>query len=232
MKKKFLSLMMAAAVVATTSVSAFALQSADDSQGVESSSPTIESVPGGVINGEDNKEYTTDVTITGDVADDTGHTKPGTLSVTVPTAANFNVSKKGDLTGTKITITNSGNQKVDVIAHKFKDVNGTQGINIQSESEIAENNEQKPRSSISLSLIGTKNVAYFKSVDGDESGVFSDSALKRSVEGQNYKIAEVNPNGGTVDLKLEGTAGRNQSGISKPIQENFTLVLKVKKSTT
>ena len=232
MKKKFLSLMMAAAVVATTSVSAFALQAESGTEDADTSSPTTEAVPDGVINGEDNKEYTTDVTITGDVADNNGNTKPGTLSVTVPTAANFNVSKKGDLTGTKITITNSGKQKVDVIAHKFKDVNGTQGINIQSESDIAQNNGEKARSNISLRLIGTKNVAYFKSVDGDKPGVFSDSALQESVEGQNYKIAEVNPNGGTVDLKLEGTAGRSQSGVSNPIQENFTLVLKVKKSTT
>lgn len=231
MKKKFLSLMMAAAVVATTSVSAFALEG-DNTDVAESSSPITEAVPDGVINGEDNKEYTTDVTITGDVADDNGNTKPGTLSVTVPTAASFNVSKKGDLTGTKITITNSGKQKVDVIAHKFKDVNGTQGINIQSESTIATGNQQKDRKNISLKLIGTTNVAYFKSADGDNSGVFSDSNLQQSVEGKNYKIAEVNPNGGTVDLKLEGTAGRSETGISKPVQENFTLVLKVKKSTT
>ena len=231
MKKKFLSLMMAAAVVATTSVSAFASEGGGTDV-AESSSPITEAVPDGVINGEDNKEYTTDVTITGDVADDNGNTKPGTLSVTVPTAASFNVSKKGDLTGTKITITNSGKQKVDVIAHKFKDVNGTQGINIQSESDIATSNGEKARSNISLKLIGTTNVAYFKSVDDDTSGVFSDLGLTRSVEGKNYKIAEVNPNGGTVDLQLEGTAGRSERGIGKPIQENFTLVLKVKKSTT
>ena len=230
MKKKFLSLMMAAAVVATTSVSAFASEP-EGTDGAESSSPITEAVPDGVINGEDNKEYTTDVTITGDVADDKGDTKPGTLSVTVPTAANFNVSKKGDLTGTKITITNSGKQKVDVIAHKFKDVNGTQGINIQSEGDIKTGNATKERYNISLKLIGRTNVAYFKSVDGDGSGIFSNPELTKPA-GNDYKLAEVNPNGGTVDLKLEGTAGGKRDGIANPMQEDFTLVLKVKKSTT
>lgn len=230
MKKKFLSLMMAAAVVATTSVSAFASEQ-ETGDDVQSSSPTIEAVPDGVINGEDNKEYTTDVTITGDIADDGGHTKPGTLSVTVPTVANFNVSKEGVLSGTKITIRNSGKQKVDVIAHKFKDVNGTKGINIKPESEIKEQNETKERYNISLKLIGRTNVAYFKSVDGDGSGVFSNPELTKEA-GNDYKLAEVNPNGGTVDLKLEGTAGGKKAGIDNPMQEDFTLVLKVKKSTT
>ena len=217
MKKKFLSLMMAAAVVATTSVSAFA---------------AVQDVPNGVINGSEKDEYTTNIDITGDIANDSGDIKPGTLSVTVPTAANFNVSKEGVLTGTKITITNSGKQKVDVIAHKFRDVNGTQGINIQPESTIATENGQKGRNNISLKLIGTTNVAYFKSVDDDTSGVFSDSGLTESVDGSDYKLAEVNPNGGTVDLKLEGTAGGKRDGIANPMHENFTLVLKVKKSTT
>lgn len=231
MKKKFLSLMMAAAVVATTSVSAFALGAEGVGGDVNSSSPITEAVPSGVINGEDNKEYTTDVTITGDIADNNGHTKPGTLSVTVPTAANFNVSKEGVLTGTKITIKNSGKQKVDVIAHKFRDANGTQGINVQAESEIAKQNEQKDRNNISLKLIGTTKVAYFKSVDNDSSGIFSTPELTGTAE-NDYKIAEVNPNGGTVDLKLQGTAGGKRDGITKPMQEDFTLVLKVKKSTT
>ena len=217
MKKKFLSLMMAAAVVATTSVSAFA---------------AVQDVTNGVINGSEKDEYTTNIDITGDIANDSGVTKPGTLSVTVPTAANFNVSKEGVLTGTNITITNSGKQKVDVIAHKFRDVNGTQGINIQPENTIATGNGEKDRNNISLKLIGTANVAYFKSVDGDNPGVFSNPELTQSVEGTDYKLAEVNPNGGTVDLKLQGTAGGKQTGITNPMQENFTLVLKVKKSTT
>lgn len=216
MKKKFLSLMMAAAVVATTSVSAFA---------------AVQDVTNGIINGSEEDEYITNIDITGDIANDLGVTKPGTLSVTVPTAADFNVNKKGALNGTNITIRNSGKQKVDVIAHKFRDVNGTKGINIKPESQIKENNATKERSDICLRLRGGTNVAYFKSVDDNSSGIFSDPELENSV-GSDYKLAEVNPNGGTVDLKLEGNAGGKETGIDNPIQENFTLVLKIKKSTT
>lgn len=216
MKKKFLSLMMAAAVVATTSVSAFA---------------AVQDVTNGVINGSEEDEYITNIDITGDIANDSGVTKPGTLSVTVPTAADFNVNKEGALTGTNITIRNSGKQKVDVIAHKFRDVNGTKGINIKRESEIKEDNTNKERSDICLRLRGRTNVAYFKSVDDNSSGIFSDPELMHSVEGD-YKLAEVNPNGGTVDLKLEGNAGGKKNGIDNPMQENFTLILKIKKSTT
>lgn len=232
MKKKFLSLMMAAAVVATTSVSAFALQSEGGSQDVNSSSPTIESVPDGVINGEDNKEYTTDVTITGDVADDKGHTKPGTLSVTVPTTATFAVSNTGELTGSKIKITNSGSQKIDVFAYKFKDRNGTSGINIVEESTFDTNPQEIDRNKISLKLTGNSNTAYFKSADSDEDGIYSDKNLGSSqkvTKDLNYKIAYV-PAGGKEELALSGKAGKKPTGISDPMSEDFTLVLKIKKS--
>ena len=67
MKKKFLSLMMAAAMVATTSVSAFA----KDYKWTEDT------------------EQNADVTITGNVADDGGHFVPGTLSVSIPTTTTY-----------------------------------------------------------------------------------------------------------------------------------------------
>lgn len=72
MKKKFLSLMMAAAVVATTSVSAFA-----DAQDVT------------VIRDPETKTGKAEITITGDVTGEGGQTVPGTLNVTVPTTASF-----------------------------------------------------------------------------------------------------------------------------------------------
>ena len=231
MKKKFLSLMMAAAVVATTSVSAFALPEGD-SHDVNSSSPTIEAVSGGVINGEDNKEYTTDVTITGDVADDGGKTKPGTLSVTVPTTATFAVSNDGELTGSKIKITNNSNQKIDVFAYKFKDRNGTSGINIVGEDTFATRPEEIERKKISLKLTGNSNTAYFKSSDLEDDGIYSNENLTPSTKitkDSDYKIAYV-PASGKEELTLSGKAGKNKTGISEAISEDFTLVLKIKKS--
>ena len=55
MKKKLLSLVLAGAMVASTSVSAFATTN------------TTESVGDGIINGPDNKDYTTNVKIEGSV---------------------------------------------------------------------------------------------------------------------------------------------------------------------
>lgn len=236
MKKKFLSLMMAAAVVATTSVSAFASEQGNVREDAESSSPTTEAVSGGVINGEDNKAYTTDVTITGDVADDDGKTKPGTLSVTVPTTATFAVSNKGELTGSKIKIINNGSQKIDVFAYKFKDRNGTSGINIVGENRFdttPDQIEQIVRNEISLKLTGNSNTAYFKSSDSDDDGVYSNrelSASNKVTKDLDYKIAYV-PALGEEELTLSGKAGKKRSGINEAISEDFTLVLKIKKST-
>lgn len=235
MKKKFLSLMMAAAVVATTSVSAFAQGpegGADQAGSQVSTTTTPEAVSGGVIKGEDNKEYTTDVTITGDVANDLGLTKPGTLSVTVPTTATFAVSNTGELTGSKIKITNNGSQKIDVFAYKFKDRNGTSGINIVEESTFDTNPERIERNKISLNLTGNSNTAYFKSADSDEDGIYSDKNLsteRKITKDSNYKIAYV-PASGKEELTLSGKAGKNKTGISEAISEDFTLVLKIKKS--
>ena len=91
MKKKFLSLMMAAAVVATTSVSAFA----EDTTTVTK------------------YEGTANVNINGSVDSNNGASAPGTISVSVPTAMNFRVDSQGNLEGSKITITNRGVDKVD-----------------------------------------------------------------------------------------------------------------------
>ena len=115
MKKKLLSLVLAGAMVASTSVSAFA---------------ATEHVGNGEINGADNKEYTTNVTIEGNVENDEGDIKPGTLSVTVPTSAAFTVNKGGDFQSAPINIKNSGTQSVDVYAYRFVDVTPDEGNGI------------------------------------------------------------------------------------------------------
>ena len=88
MKKKFLSLMMAAAVVATTSVSAFADETVTKD--------------GSKVN----------VTVTGSVNNNLDVAPAGTLNVTVPTALTFSVNSSGDLTGSEIVVTNRGTEKI------------------------------------------------------------------------------------------------------------------------
>lgn len=211
MKKKFLSLMMAAAVVATTSVSAFAQD----------------------YNVEDTQEFQHNVTVTGDVANDQGLVKPGTIQVSVPTTAAFKVDKTGQFTSPDIVINNSGTQKVDVLAYRFVDTNGTSGINVKKKNEVVtENRSEVKRNEISLSLKGNQGTVYFKSEDDKtKSGIFSNESLDLSAEeNDGYKISSILPNGGHDNLKLIGEAGQKTQGISQPIQDTFTLTLKIAKS--
>lgn len=203
MKKKLLSLVLAGAMVASTSVSAFA-----DTN----------------ITGSENAEHEAQVQIRGDIADDNGEVKPGTLNVTVPTAANFRVNDKGQLLGTTITIKNDGTQKVDILAHAFTDVTTDSNITVKGQDQITEGSE---RNEISLNIKGSLGTAYLGSASGTlKSGIYSDSNLSTSA--QDIKLATVNPNT-SENLSLEGTAGGQD--LADPVQDNFTLVLKVKKTS-
>ena len=124
MKKKFLSLMMAAAVVATTSVSAFA----DEHQ--------LTAV---------GEEKQVEVGIEGKVEDNNGNVLPSTVTVTVPTSLNFTVKKDGTVVSPEIEITNSGNEPVSVIATDFIDTTGNSGIKVIKDAEPANRSEVKLR---------------------------------------------------------------------------------------
>ena len=208
MKKKFLSLMMAAAVVATTSVSAFATEN-------------IESVSNGKINGVDNKEYKTDITITGDVEDTAGN---GTLSVTVPTAASFRVKNDGTLQGTKIKVKNEGTQDIDVFAYQFIDTTESSKITVLGKSAL----EGAKRSSVSLSIGGNLTTAYLGSDPNTNKGIYKDENLATPGEAP-IRIASVAKQS-EYDLTLSGEAGKANTAIDKPVSDNFTLVLKIAKT--
>ena len=209
MKKKFLSLMMAAAVVATTSVSAFA--------------DTVSAV-GGKINGTDDKEYTTEVQIKGDVEDQGGAVLPGTLNVTVPSAATFRVNKENKLEGTNINVVNNGEQDIDIFAYKFSDPTENSGITVLGKNAISSENRTK----VTLKLVGNLKTAYLSSNAGSSNGIYSDENVQTG-SGE-IKIANV-PQGGTRELRLEGEAGSQGDAVTAPVKDTFTLVLKIKKGT-
>lgn len=205
MKKKLLSVLMAGALVATSSVNAFATEYTSSEEG------TIEAP----------------VTITGNVTDTNGDTKPGTLSVTVPTAASFTVNQTGGFTGADIQIENNGTQKIDVFAYEFIDVNKGEGINVIKSSELATNN----RSSVALNLKGNLGVAYFKTeTSAEKKGVYSDVTLTTEGDATGVKIADI-AQGSSYTLKLEGEAGQNQEAVNEAKQDTFTLKLKIKKAS-
>lgn len=208
MKKKFLSLMMAAAVVATTSVSAFA---ADVNQSYDVT---------------ENQEQEAQINIKGDVANNDDNILPSTISVTVPTAATFKVDKNGKLTAPDINITSNSTDKVEVIAYSFKDTTPDDGITVVSKTDIG-NGESVERTKVSLTLGGNEDTVTLKSVAGTSKGIYKLNGTD-AVE-ENTVIGTVTS---TAPLKLEltGTAGKQNAPLTTAVSDKFTLVLKLKKA--
>lgn len=200
MKKKFLSLMMAAAVVATTSVSAFADETVNKD--------------GGEVN----------VTVTGSVNNNENTAPAGTLNVTVPTALTFSVNNTGVLTGSDIVVTNRGTQEVDVFVYQFVDSSPNKGIIVKDSVQ-----DSDKRSSVSLAINGNQATASLSSTAGEHRGVSGDTitgdGVKISTVGtgsQNTDTLELRGKAGKAVL----TDSEAQDGIN----EKFTLKLKIKKS--
>lgn len=174
----------------------------------------------------EDKEITHEVKITGDIANDEGEFKPGTIQVVVPTAANFTVTKNGDfITSNNMTITNNGTSSIDVIVQKFIDTNGNSGIKVQGEDEI--NKNTLSRSNISLNINGNEGTAYLGS-DNSKCGIYSDSNLNTLKE-DGILVSTVTGNSSNT-LRLNGQASKGTEIINEAIQDRFTLILKIKKS--
>lgn len=212
MKKKLLSLVLAGAMVASTSVSAFA-------------DTTISS-----YKEESNKA---NVTITGTVDDDKGNQASGTISVTVPTALKFQVDKDGNFNGSNITITNKGLDKVDIFAHEFKDDTPAGGIVVKTQSDLQADSDAK-RSDVALWIQGTNgDRAYFKSETAtagrNSNGIYNESGANVA---EGIKVSTIDAGSNDV-LTLDGSAGQQGLGENvAAISENFTLKLRVVKSTS
>ena len=219
MKKKFLSLMMAAAVVATTSVSAFAAaEEVDKSVNMPTQSN---------INSLDSSAHSHEVTITGKVQSSDGKMPATSFKVTVPTAANFTVNSAGDVVGPTLTVKNEGTQAIKVFAQDFKNT-GNGYIQVLAANAI---DESKDRSNISLKLVGEENHVAHLAAGGGKSGVTTDATLTTDfgeVELLGLTAAE---KGGVVEksFELQGTAGR-KPGVDSPISDTFKLTLKIKKA--
>ena len=202
MKKKFLSLMMAAAVVATTSVSAFADTNVD-----------IPEVDGKEVN----------VKITGNVEDQSGGVLPGTVSVTVPTAAVFNVNaESGKVSSGEMTITNHSDEKILVFASDFTDTTGNSEIELKKENEVTQ------REHVALKLTGGRKTIFFTSENKDgKSGKIYDTSTNDEIAA-NAHIGEVTKDN-PLKLRLEGKGGTN-GDKTVAIKDDFQLVFKIKRA--
>lgn len=203
MKKKLLSLVLAGAMVASTSVSAFA-------DGKEYNVPS-------------KGETQSQVTITGNIADKTDQVLPGTISVTVPTATNFTVDKTGKLTGSPITITNNGDEAVSVIAQKFIDTTENKKITVVKDSDISGDTE---RTKVSLTLGGSLNSVALKSESGSGNGIYKLDG--DTPAGQDTVLGNVTASQ-PLTLTLEGKAGTEGDGLEEAVSDTFTLILKLKR---
>ncbi len=201
MKKKFLSLMMAAAVVATTSVSAFADE--------------VVKQDGGTV----------DVTITGTVNDQNNTPPQGTISVTIPTALAFTVNNKGDVTGMSLNIKNNGTEDVEIYACQFNDGNGQTGIEVVN--NIATRESEKTNK-VALNLEGNAGAVRFAS-NGNK--IYDAKDLTQEVTTKDgVKIATLGKLGdqNTGTIELTGNAGKSATDVTA-VREQFTVKLKVKK---
>ena len=209
MKKKFLSLMMAAAVVATTSVSAFA----EDTTNVTAYGDTA------------------NVTINGSVDADNGDSAPGTISVSIPTAMNFRVNKEGNLDGSKITITNRGVDKVEVLAYEFTNNKPNSGIVVKAPGDVT---TSVTRANVALWLEGKSGRAYLKSetAGSNKKGICDENGAEPS-GGEGIVVSKIEANNGTDVLTLGGHAGTTAlNNENKALSGDFTLKLKIKKATS
>ena len=225
MKKKFLSLMMAAAVVATTSVSAFADTTPYEATGKNTFN----------VSSDDTVGKEAEVQIQGDIAKQDGTFAPNTMSITVPTNARFAVDEKGKLTGSDIVIKSEGIDPVSVIAYKFVDRTPNDKITVVPNSDLAqsETQEQNNRKNVTLTLQGNVNTAYLKSETSDsQTGIYKkidgSETLQAVTKSDNFVIGDVK-SGSPLTLNLRGSAGTKGTPLTTAEQDNFTLILKFKK---
>ena len=207
MKKKLLSLVLAGAMVASTSVSAFA----------EANTSNVDVFEG--------RESTTQIDIKGDIYNEQNKPVAGTVTVTVPTSTTFTVNKDGVLTAPDIVIRNNGEETVSVIAESFNDSTAGDKINIVHENDFGSDAGAVERTKVTLKLIGD-NTYHLKSVkQSGEKGIYKANGDK----------AEENPVLGNViakndlTIRVEGKAGKTGQPLEDAVTDNFKLVLKLKK---
>lgn len=225
MKKKFLSLMMAAAVVATTSVSAFAAEN------VQVTTPEKANVTV-----KDNQTHSQKVEITGHVQNDKGEMPTASFKVTVPTAANFTVDNKGNLIGPDLTITNEGTQGVDIFAYNFSKKTGG-AMQVVAESAVTtEGGRNIPRSTVSLRLeVDGDPIAYLAAND-QKKGVYSNETFADAEDTESDGVKLLRLGAGSEQIQtnkitLAGKAGKQETGLKEAVSDTFELILKIKKAS-
>ena len=161
---------------------------------------------------------------------DAGKTPQKRVSVTVPTKASFTVKNDGTFIGTALKITNNGEVPVDISVAEFIDVDGDSGIKLITDEDVKENTSRSTykRNEINLWL---ENIAENKKICLGNRKLYSELGEENLIsEEENKKIAKVLA-GNTSTINISGKAGANSLDRDVPIQNRFTLILKIKKNT-
>lgn len=206
MKKKLLSLVLAGAMVASTSVSAFA------------TTDTVVKENNGTAN----------VEMEGFVYSNGGDAPSGTISVSIPTSLQFQVSKEGKLTGTSINVVNNGLDEVEIVADNFEDNNPNGGIKVKTKQELQEGSDDRSNVVLWIQGKGEKN-AYFKSDENGKNGIYNEEGVNQPQGITISKLSGKNGSSNSDELQLKGYAGTEELSDSNAISDQFTLRLKVKK---
>lgn len=207
MKKKLLSLVLAGAMVASTSVSAFA-----------DTNEATHQIP-------NNSEKQVEVKVEGNIASHNGTVlPPSTVTVTVPTSANFTVKSNGSLTSATMRITNGSDTQVSVIASRFVDTNGTEGINIVKDGTLDD------RKKIKLKLTGGNEdiVLTSEKNTGFSGKMYKNNGTEEIREDEGFVIGNVTKDI-PLELTLTGEGKEATESDTTAIQDDFKLILKIKR---
>lgn len=166
----------------------------------------------------------------GKMTEDSGTTSQKRINVTVPTNAVFTVRNNSSFIGTSLNITNNGEAPVDISVAEFIDVDGDYGIKLVTNEDVNNDNSRTTykRNEINLWL---ENEAESKKIYLGNRKLYSQLASSEDIsKDEDKKIATV-LNHNTSRIDIGGKAGTNALDKDQPIQNRFTLILKIKKST-
>ena len=166
----------------------------------------------------------------GKMTEDSGTTSQKRINVTVPTNAVFTVRNDSSFIGTSLNITNNGEAPVDISVAEFIDADGDYGIKLVTDEDVNNDNSRTTykRNEINLWL---ENEAESKKIYLGNRKLYSQLASSEYIsKDEDKKIATV-LNHNTSRIDIGGKAGTNALDKDQPIQNRFTLILKIKKST-
>lgn len=168
----------------------------------------------------------------GKIKKDAGEVPANIINISVPVNAAFTVDNNGNFIGSNIRVVNNSKTAIDLFVKNFVDYNGEEGIKIITSNSVRQNsvltknieNITYKRNEINLYIEGNNKKVYL----GNRQ-IFSELGTEVASE-EEKKIARVLSNE-TVNLMLNGIAGTANLDNDYPIQDKFTLILKMKKCT-